>query len=75
MDIKKAFRICELRTGDRVHSWRRISEVICDEYSDEDQELHGNQLHGVELCREAMSIIYKKEFKDLGKHIRKEWDT
>ena len=75
MNMKKALRICELRTGDVMHSWRRIAEVICEEYSGEDQDLHGNQLYGIDLCREAMSVIHKKEFKDLDDHIRDEWDT
>ena len=75
MDMKKALRICELRTGDVMHSWRRIAEVICEEYPAEPQDLHGNQMFGKDLCEEAMKTIYKKEFQKLEDYIRKEWET
>lgn len=59
-----------------MHSWRRISEIICDEFSDEPQELKGNQMHGVDLCRDAMVLLTRSEdIKDVPEDIRMQWDT
>lgn len=38
--------------GPVIHSWRRIAELVVEKY-DVDHELHGNQLYGQDLCREA----------------------
>lgn len=76
MNLKKAERIELLRTGPVMHSWRRISEIICAEFPDEDKELSGNQLHGVDLCREAMMFLLGcKDLKDVPESERERWDT
>lgn len=53
-----------LRTGPIMHSWRSISEIICDDYPEfvegqgwEVDVVRGNQLHGVDLCREAQDYL------------------
>jgi hypothetical protein len=54
MDKAMADRIKELRCGRIVHSWRRIAEIIVEEYpNDFDPELSGNQILGMELCKDA----------------------
>lgn len=45
-----------LRCGPRIHSWRRIAELYEDKYK-ESPILHGNQLHGQDLCREAAELL------------------
>lgn len=77
MDLKKAKRIEELRTGPRVHSWRALSEVICREFTDEDPEMSGNQLHGkYELCWEAMMFLCGvTDMKDVPQEMRDKWDS
>jgi hypothetical protein len=58
-----------------MHSWRRISEIICEEFPDESQELHGNQLHGVDLCKNAMLLLEGKEkIPEISDDIRNRWD-
>ncbi len=55
---EQAERIKVLRTGQRVHSWRRIAEVFCDEFPDSaDKDLYGNQLYGIELCEVAADTL------------------
>jgi len=46
----------ELRCGKITHSWRGVSEAYCDKF-DTDNELHGNQMHGIELCEEAAKFF------------------
>jgi len=75
MPEEKALLIQKLRTGNPMHSWRRISEIVCELYPDEDQGLHGNQLHGQDLCRQAMETIYGKDVRDLPDEIRNKWDS
>jgi len=77
MTLKKAKRIEELRTGKRIHSWRALSEVICEEFDDEDQSQAGNQLHGkYDLCWEAMKLLYEVDnMNDLPDEIRDKWDS
>ncbi len=76
MNILKAKRVEELRCGQRMHSWRRISEIICDEFPDEPQELHGNQLHGMDLCRDAMCFLGGYEdLSNVPDAERDRWDT
>lgn len=76
MDLVKAKRIEELRCGPVVHSWRAISEKICEEFPDETQELKGNQLHGVELCRDAMMRLHNFEtIQEVPSVVRDKWDT
>lgn len=79
MNKDKAERIEKLRCGPIVHSWRRISEIICEEYPDEDQALKGNQIHGRVLCEEAMWALYGSPsmdgFNDLPESIRYKWET
>lgn len=76
MDLRKAKRIQELRCGRVMHSWRRISEIICDEFPDEDLALSGNQLHGVELCQEAMITLHGvNRIQDLSDSVRDRWDS
>lgn len=70
---EKMMRIRELRAGNPMHSWRRISEIICDEFPEEDQELRGNQIHGKDLCKEAMEYHYGMGFVDLDDETRQEW--
>lgn len=72
MTEHKAKRIEKLRCGNPCHSWRRISEIICDEYSDESEELRGNQLHGQELCIEAMEFLYGPWIK-ISDEIKNNW--
>lgn len=59
-------RVKELRCGKLIHSWRRISEIICDEFPEfvkdvqgyDPVEIRGNQLHGMyDLCEEAMEYF------------------
>lgn len=68
MPLPVAERIRELRTGrvgNVIHSWRRIAEVICEEYPKQISKkawgtfksLHGNQLYGIDLCREAAEVL------------------
>lgn len=70
-----AERIKTLRTGNRIHSWRRIAEVICDEFPDFVEEtygsiecIYGNQLYGKEMCQDARDVLgisneqYEKEW-------------
>lgn len=78
MNRKKAERIQFLRTGPVMHSWRRISEIICDEFPDDPEEWRdrGNQFHGIDLCRDAMMFLNGvTELKDLPEKVREEWDT
>ncbi len=77
MDIKKAKRIEELRCGPITHSWRRISEVICEEFKDEDPELSGNQLHGkYDLCWEAMALLHGDgDVGNVSQEIREKWES
>lgn len=76
MNNKKADRIKQLRTGNLMHSWRRISEIICEEFPDENKELSGNQLHGIDLCKNAMLFLYNaKNINDIPNKIRALWDT
>jgi len=73
---QKALRIRSLRCGIPVHSWRRISEIICEEFPDEDQDLKGNQLHGSDLCRDAMALLHGNgDFAKVSNQIRNKWDT
>lgn len=59
-----------------MHSWRRISEIICEEYPDEDQELKGIQMHGQDLCLEAMMVIHGfKNVLEIDPAVREGWDT
>jgi hypothetical protein len=41
MTLEKAQRIEQLRYFRPIHSWRRISEIICEEFSEEEKEYHG----------------------------------
>jgi hypothetical protein len=60
-----AARVKELRVGPVIHSWRRIAEIICDEYPaqaladgwESAEAAHGNQLYGIDLCREAAKVL------------------
>ena len=71
----KANRIKELRTGKRVHSLRALSEVICKEFPDEDQNLSGNQLHGQDLCFKALEFLFNTNIKLIPLNIREQWDV
>lgn len=76
MNRRKAERIELLRTGPVIHSWRRISEIICDEFPDEDQDLSGNQLHGADLCCSAMMFLLGcKDLNEVPESERERWDT
>ena len=64
MERKLAEHIIKLRTEYPIHSWRRIAEVICDEYPlyidqvfGNPKELRGNQLLGIELLRYAANTV------------------
>ena len=51
-----------LVTGRVGHSFRKLSEVICDIYPDfikerQSQSLRGNQMHGQWLCEEAAKVL------------------
>lgn len=51
-----------LRTGPVMHSFRRLSEVICEVYPEFIKERHeegleGVQMHGEELCRWACDVL------------------
>jgi len=75
MNLTKAQRIAFLRTGPKRHSWRALSEVICKEYPEEDQELSGNQLHGQDLCEEALlTITGFTSLSDVPDVVRVSWD-
>lgn len=73
MDMKKALRIQQLRTGTVRHSLRRIAEIIEEEFPDI-PELSGNQLYGSDLVLEAMEAIYGKSISEIEESIREEWD-
>lgn len=77
MNDLKARRIEALRCGPVQHSWRRISEIICDEFPDENQDLKGNQLHGkYDLCWEAMIYLSGvSEIQDVPELVRAKWDS
>ena len=77
MTEKKAKRIEELRCGPVIHSWRRISEIICEEFADEDNEMSGNQIHGkYDLCWEAMAFLYGNgEIGNVPNEIRDKWNS
>lgn len=76
MTLEKALRIRELRVGGPMHSWRRIAEIICAEFPDENQDLTGNQLHGIDLCRSAMVLLCGVEkIQDVPDSVRERWDT
>lgn len=75
MTNEKAKRVEELRCGKVCHSWRRISEIICDEFNDESKNLRGNQLHGRELCRKAMVFLNNCELRNIPEKERGRWDT
>jgi hypothetical protein len=76
MDLNKAKRIEQLRVGVVMHSWRRISEIICEEFADENQELKGNQLHGVDLCKDAMVVLCGvSTIQEVPSFVRDRWDT
>lgn len=63
MPVEIADHIRLLRTGRRGHSYRKISELICDIYPDYiksmygDLELYGNQMHGQYLVEEAAKVL------------------
>lgn len=66
MEINEPKLIAEhiklLRTGVVAHSFRRLSEVICDLYpefvkSRHEDTLRGVQMHGEELCRWACDFL------------------
>lgn len=78
MTRQKAERIEQLRCGPRMHSWRRISEIICDEFPNDPEEWRdkGNQMHGIDLCKNAM--LFLNNVADLGQISNAErdrWDT
>lgn len=74
MTFKMAHRIKFLRAGPVMHSWRRIAEIICEEFPEEtESELSGNQLYGKELCKDAMEFIYG-EWSKIPEDVFKEWD-
>lgn len=72
MDKEKAERIKSLRVGNKVSSFRRVAEIIEDEFP-QYPELRGNQLHGKDLVVEAMEFIYGKPFLELSDEILDEW--
>jgi hypothetical protein len=72
MDIIKARRIQELRTGKIIHSFRRIAEIIEEEFP-EYPKLHGNQLYGMDLVKNAMKTIYGKSFLEIDNEVRDLW--
>ena len=78
MDLIKANRIQELRIGNPMHSFRRIAEIIEEEFPEYPElhgnQLHGNQLHGMDLVLEAMETIYGKPIQEIDTKIRDEWD-
>lgn len=76
MDLNKAKRVEQLRCGPVMHSWRRISELICEEFPDEDQEMKGIQMHGQDLCLEAIITIHGfKDVLSIPVEVRDKWDT
>lgn len=74
MTQKMAERIAVLRAGytngrRAMHSWRRLAEMICDEFPEETEiNLRGNQLYGKELCLSAEKVLglapYELELED-----------
>lgn len=78
MNLKKAERIELLRCGPVMHSWRRISEIICDEFPNDPEEWRdrGNQMHGIDLCKDAMMFLLGcKDMKQVPDSERERWDT
>ncbi len=72
MNLEKAIRIEELRSN-KGYSWRALSEIICDEFIDEPSELRGNQMHGYDLCVDALHKLYDKEWKNIPDEIKEKW--
>ena len=72
MDIKKALRIKELRTGKLVCTFRKVAEIIEKEFP-QDPNLSGNQFHGEELVKEAMETLYSEPFEDIEDTVKDEW--
>ena len=56
LTLEQCIYIKELRCGKITHSWRRISELYCEKYRVE-WDLHGNQMHGIDLCEEAAKLL------------------
>ena len=59
-----AIRIERLRVGKPMHSWRRIAEIIHEEYLwyiswnfDDPDEIKGHQWLGQDLCKKAASTL------------------
>ncbi len=53
MSINEARLIRYLKTGRVMHSWRRMAQI----YYPIDQDWHGNQLAGKELCKDAAEVL------------------
>jgi hypothetical protein len=51
-----AARVRELRCGPICHSWRRIAEIIAEEYPNLDI-VPENQLEGQDLCRQSAAFF------------------
>jgi len=72
MDLKKAKRVEELRCGNIMHSWRSISEVICEEFDDENQKSAGDQMHGYDLCVKALTTLFGT-WKSVSDEVKDKW--
>jgi hypothetical protein len=70
MTIEQAAYVMGLRVGGRIHSLRRIAEKYEAKYN-ENPDLAGNQLHGKDLCQEAMLILCGvKDLNEVNNYIR-----
>lgn len=79
MRHKLAELIVGLRTEYPIHSWRRIAEVICElhplyieeKYGDgAPKDLHGNQMLGDELVRDACTVLGLK-YEDIENEVER----
>lgn len=61
-----------LRLGSVCHSWRRIAELVVEEFPGyaesqgwpSDAAAHGNQLFGKDLCHDAAEFLDIEELKE-----------
>lgn len=61
-----------LRLGSVCHSWRRIAELVAEEYPEHAvsqgwpsaEAAHGNQLYGKDLCDEAAEFLDLEELRE-----------
>lgn len=75
MTKKEADFISDLRSGSRVYSWSRISELYCEAFK-KDLDKKGSQLHGADLCVQAMMVLSGvTSAEKIPDKVREKWAT